>query len=102
MIVAEAAEADDDDDDLDSDESSAGSSSDWDEVLNEYEKYVNSYVTLYKKAMNGDASAMSEYASMLEKAQSFSQKLERAGGDLTATQVARMNRINQKMLNAIK
>lgn len=93
---------DDDDDDLLSESSSAGSSTNWDEVLNEYEKYVNSYVALYKKAMNGDMSAMNEYASMLENAQSLSRKLESAGSNLTAAQVARMNRINQKMLSAVK
>ena len=58
-------------------------------------------ISLYKKAMNGDMSAMGEYASMLEKAQSFSDKLEKAGSNLTATQIARMNKINNKMLTAI-
>ena len=52
--------------------------------------------------MNGDMSAMNEYASMLEKAQSFSNKLEKAGSDLSAAQIARMNKINNKMLNAMQ
>ena len=82
--------------------SETSSISDWDAVLDEYEKYVNTYVSLYKKAMNGDMSAMEEYASMLEKAENFSSKLENASGDLTASQIARMNRINQKMLNSMQ
>ena len=92
---------DDDDEDIDEDDEGNIGSEDWDKVLDEYEKYVNSYVSLYKKAMNGDMSAMGEYASMLEKAQSFSDKLEKAGSNLTATQIARMNKINNKMLTAI-
>ena len=96
-----ATSSDDDDDDDDEVASSSSSSEDWDKVLDEYEKYVDQYVKLYKKAMNGDMSAMTEYASMLEKAESFSSKLEKAGDDLTAKHVARMNKINAKMLNAM-
>lgn len=93
-----SASSDDDDDD---EVASSSSSEDWDAILNEYEKYVDSYVKLYKKAMNGDMSAMSEYATMLEKAESLSDKLEKAGSNLTAKQAARMNKISQKMLNAL-
>lgn len=40
----------------------AADSSDWDKLLDEYEQYVDQYVKTYKKAMNGDMSAMAEYA----------------------------------------
>lgn len=79
-----------------------GSSSDWDSVLDEYEDYVDQYVKLYKKAMAGDMSAMSEYAGMLEKAQSLFSKLENAQGEMTAAQISRMNSIQMKMVNAMQ
>ena len=76
------------------------SSNNWDQVLNDYESYVDSYIKLLKKAKDGDMAAMAEYANMLEKAQSFSQKLEKAGDDLTAAQMARYTKITAKMTKA--
>ena len=63
------------DDDDDEEVKSGKSSENWDKVLDDYESYVDSYLKLYKKAMDGDASAMSEYINMLDKAQSFQRKL---------------------------
>lgn len=88
------------DEEMESD--AVGSSSDWDSVLDEYEDYVDQYVKLYKKAMAGDMSAMSEYAGMLEKAQSLFSKLENAQGEMTAAQISRMNSIQMKMVNAMQ
>lgn len=82
-----------------SDDTSAASGEDWDAVLDSYEKYVNNYVRLMKKANAGDASAMSEYPSMLQEAQEFSEKLSNAQGELTSTQMARYLRITKKMSN---
>lgn len=72
------------------------------EALDEYEELVNQYIKLYKKAMEGDMSAMSEYAGMLEKAQSLFSKLENAQGEMTASQLARLNKIQMKMVNAMQ
>jgi len=47
--------------------------------------------------MDGDASAMSEYINMLDKAQSFQRKLEKAGDDLSISQMNRLNKISLKM-----
>ncbi len=41
----------------------ASSSSDWDKVLDSYEKYVNEYIAVYKKVQAGDASAYSQHLS---------------------------------------
>ncbi len=79
---------------------SAGSE-DWDSILDEYEKYCDKTVALYKKAQAGDISAMTEYASLLESAQSLQKKLENAGSDLSAAQAARLNKIAAKMANAM-
>lgn len=83
--------------------SSATKSSEWDEVLDDYEKYIDQYIKLYKKATAGDMSAMTEYASMLEKAESLENKLKKAkNGTLTASQISRMAKIQNKMISAIQ
>lgn len=77
------------------------SSSDIDAMLDSYDDYTDKYIEFYKKAMNGDAAAMSEYPALMEKAEDFANKLEEAEGDLTAEQLARMMEIQQKMLGAM-
>jgi len=77
--------------------SSAEGSNDWDELLNTYEQYVNSYIKLYKKAMNGDASAMTEYVSFMEKATQLSEKLSDADTEMTNAQLQRYMEITNKM-----
>ena len=73
------------------------SSTDWDAVLDEYEKYVDSYIKLVNKVNKGDVSALSEYAEMLEKAESFADKLDNADDEMTAMQLARYEKITMKM-----
>jgi len=85
----------DDDSDDDSDE-------DWDAFLDEYEEYVDDYVALYKKAMNGDMDALSEYAEVLEDAQDLNNRLSKAKGSMSSSQVARYTKITNKMVNAMK
>lgn len=82
-------------------EASSTSSEDWDKILDEYEKYCDKTVALAKKAKAGDISAMTEYASLLESAESLQKKLENAGSDLTAAQAARLNKIAAKMAKAM-
>lgn len=69
--------------------------------MDEYEEYIDDYIKFYKKAQTGDMSAMTEYASMLEKAESLSKKLEKAQDDLTASQAARFLKLQQKLTNAV-
>lgn len=90
---------DDDDDDSESVSRSSGSE-DWDSVLDSYERYVDKYISYLKKAQNGDASALDEYPSLLEEAQEYGEKLQNAKGDLSASQISRLNRINIKMMKA--
>ncbi len=80
-----------------SDYTSEASGENWDAVLDSYEKYVNNYLRLMKKAKAGDASALSEYASMLQEAQEFGEKLSNAQGELTPAQQARYLKITKKM-----
>lgn len=73
---------------------------DWDAALDSYEEYVDSYILLLKKANAGDVSALSEYPSLLQKAQEMGEKVSSVSNDLSASQLSRYNRINQKMLDA--
>lgn len=82
--------------------SNNGGSSNWDDLINSYEKYVDRYIVYLKKAQNGDMSAMSEYTKLLEEANNYFAKLEKAKGDLTPSQLNRLNQINIKKLEALQ
>ena len=77
------------------------SKTNWDKFLIEYEKYVDEYVALLKKANNGDISAMASAMSLLQKAQSLTEKLEAAEGEMTPKQLLKYEQISMKMLNAM-
>ncbi len=69
----------------------------WDKVLDEYEKYIDQYIALCKKAQNGD---MSDYTEMLEKAESYSEKLSQAEGSMSASQMSRYVKLTSKLSSA--
>lgn len=79
-------------------DSSAGSE-DWDDVLDSYDSYVSKYISLAKKAANGDMDAMSEYTELMEKAEELSNKLSNAQSEMSAAQWKRYMNITQKMAN---
>lgn len=81
-------------------ESSSLGSEDWDSLLTTYEQYVNKYISLMKKAANGDMDALSEYPSFMEKAEELSNKMENAQGEMSPSQWARYNEISMKMMQA--
>lgn len=78
------------------------SSSEWDNVLDSYEKYIDQYVKLYKKAQAGDMSAMTEYASMLEKANDLSSKLNGAKSNMSTAQISRFTKLQSKLISAVQ
>lgn len=80
----------------------ASSSSDWDSVLDSYEKYVNEYIAVYKKVQAGDTSVYSKMASLMEKYQKLAEQLENASDELTSSQLARLEKINAKLAKAIQ
>ena len=53
-----------------------------------------------KKVKAGDTSAMSEYPEIMEEAQELGDKIQNATGELTASQVAKYQRITNKMMKA--
>ena len=74
----------------------------WDELLDEYESYVDQYVKLYKKAMSGDMSAMTEYSKLAAKAQKLAEKIADAQDDMSSAQLERYAKITKKMTDALK
>lgn len=81
-------------------EVSSSSSADWDDVLDSYENYVDKYIKLAKKVAAGDMSAMAEYTSLMEEAQELGDRLDGAKGEMSASQMARYNKITMKMATA--
>ena len=79
---------------------SSTGSADCDSMLDSYEQYVNKYIALLKKAAEGDMTALAEYPALMEKAQEFSEKMENAQGDMSASQWARYMKITTKMTKA--
>jgi len=77
------------------------SNEDWDAVLNSYESYIDQYIKLMKKAVNGDVSAITEYASMMEKATDLSEKMSNAGNNLTSTQMSKFIKLQTKLANSV-
>ncbi|HPY81985.1 MAG TPA: hypothetical protein PLU45_01385 [Bacteroidales bacterium] len=75
-------------------------SEDWDAVLKSYENYIDQYIKMMKKAKNGDASAMTEYAAMMEKATDLAEKMESAGDDLSTAQMNKFMKLQTKLSNA--
>lgn len=95
--------ADDEVADSDTDvESDDISNSNVDELLKTYSEYVDKYIKFMKKAANGDLSAMTEYASLLKKAQEFDEKLKEVKGDMTTAQMNKFLEIQKKMLSAMQ
>lgn len=80
--------------------SSESDSEDWDSVLDSYEDYVNNYISLLKKAKNGDMDALSEYPSVMKDAQELSEKLQKAKVSMTSSQLSRYTKITTKMTQA--
>lgn len=72
----------------------------WDALLDEYEEYLDKTIAFSKKAKAGDMSAMTEYASLIESAQSVQKKLEDAKNELTPAQAARLSKIASKFASA--
>lgn len=95
----------DDNDEASDDDSSFDETSEdnnLDELLDKYEEYYDTYISLMKKAKNGDMSAVVEYGKYLKKSQELSKKIEQAKGDLTTSQLARFQKIQMKLMKAMK
>lgn len=83
------------------DDYSASDANNWDSVLDEYERYVDRYISLLKKAQAGDMSALADYPDVLKEAERLGKKLEGAEGMLTAAQQQRYIKILNKIQRAM-
>ena len=80
--------------------SNKSGSENWDKLLESYEKYINQYISLLKKAKAGDASALSDYPSMMQKATDLQIRITNASGDLSTAQMERFTKQQTKLMNA--
>ena len=99
--IEEAGDSDNNSDAYGNSNTNSSSKNNWNQILDEYENYVDQYIELYKKAKRGDISAMNSYVSILEQSQYLSEKLENASGEMTNAQMKRYLNITQKMSNAM-
>ena len=75
-------------------------SAEWDELLDEYEEYINDYVACLKKVAKGDMDAMLDMADLLEDAQDMTDEISEISDNLTASQAARYTKLSKKLLDA--
>jgi hypothetical protein len=87
-------------DDDTNDSSISSNDDDWDAILKSYEAFIDKYISLMKKASNGDMSALEEYPEYMEKAMVLADKLGNAGGDLSSAQAAKFVKLQTKLANA--
>jgi hypothetical protein len=81
---------------------STSGSEDWDKILNDYDDYTNQYISLLKKSKNNDASAISEYPAMMEKANELGNSLQKGKNQLSTSQMNRMVQIQTKLMTAVQ
>ncbi|WMC06280.1 DUF6591 domain-containing protein [Elizabethkingia anophelis] len=89
---------------VDNTKNKISSNNDFDKLLDEYEEYVDQYIVFYKKAMQGDKTALIEYPKLLQKAEDLQASIEEAeeNNNLTIKQAKRMNDITFKMIENVQ
>ena len=75
-------------------------SGDLSELLDKYEKYVDDYIALLKKANDGDITALTDAAQLMEDAQELAEELEKEQGNMSVADAKRLAEINEKMIIA--
>ncbi len=91
---------DSDDSDFSDDNDSSVSSSDVDDMLKEYEKFVDNYISMVKKVAKGDMSVMAKMNDYMESAESLSRKIDNCSGSMNSSQMQRYMKITGKMTEA--
>jgi len=84
-----------------SDDCDSKCSVDMDSWLNNYEKFVDTYVKTMKKAAKGDLTIMAELPNLLSQAEEMDKKLGNSQGDMSPAQLKRFMAIQTKMLGAV-
>lgn len=73
-----------------------------DELLDKYEEFYDTYISMLKKAKNGDMSAVVEYGKYRKKINDLSDKLSESKGMFTSSQRARYYKILEKFEKEMK
>ncbi|MGP1437892.1 MAG: hypothetical protein ACTTKH_02330 [Treponema sp.] len=91
----------DDMDDMDMEEKTSNSSSaNWDNILDSYEKIIDSQIDILKKVKDGDTMAAMEQAENLNKISDLAKQLE-GSTSMSSSQLKRFNALQQKYANAM-
>ena len=93
---------DDEEDDYGSFSSSGSGSESIEELLDAYDRFVTKYISYAKKVAAGDATALAEYASLMEEAQEYSDKLKNCQGVMSNAQLKRYSQITLRMTKAMQ
>ncbi len=75
-------------------------SSDVDAAIDAYDKLMDRYISMAKKASKGDPSVLADYASLGEELEDCERKLDALEGNMTAAQAARFQKIVAKQAQA--
>lgn len=87
-------------DNTDEETEASNGSTDYDEVLDAYEKYYSQYISMLKKASKGDMNAIQEASDLMQQANELSEKMANAKGEMSVAQWARFQKIQMKLLKA--
>ncbi|MCR9172902.1 MAG: hypothetical protein NXI10_10435 [bacterium] len=94
------------DEDMDQEEMDSSddsySAEDWDEVLDDYEEYVDTYISIIKKqkADPTDMSILTEYQELVKQGTEWSKKMGEMSSDFGQEQLTRMQEIQEKLAKA--
>ena len=75
---------------------------DYDQMLKDYETYINKYIQNYKQSLKNNASSKAaDWQTPLKKAQDLEKKLENAKKNLTDDQIAKFLKLKEKLASAL-
>lgn len=75
-------------------------SEDWDAILGTYEEYIDQIISEIRKGT--DNMDMSNYTTLIEKAEKLSDKMEKAESDMSSSQLTRFNKITLRLSQALQ
>lgn len=75
--------------------------SSFDDLLRDYEVFIDSYIALFKRSQQGDVNALAEYAEVMENATALTTEIEDAKGELTVAQLRKFSKLQTKLATAV-
>ncbi len=101
--LMDAAEEMDMSEEMDVSEEESSDGSEWDELLDEYDSYMEDYVAVLKKSQADptDMSILTESQDLAQRGMKWAEKMGDAAAQLTPEQAARYQKIASKAMNAM-